>query len=169
MPNVSHTEPHICVSVLELRDLKHSGRHSVILEFRGKVSQSGSIEGFGSFKRVEFSSTFKLPTPLAANQAFWDEHSIRISVLHERFLFDDKVVGECEVPICGARMEEMKDWFPLWYKGGQRGAVKISVLARNVAVPAASATVLPSSERRAEVLASRDQVPVLSVSSDWPT
>lgn len=171
MPATTDQSPHMTVSVIELRDLKHSGKHSVDLWFFGKRMSSGFIDGYGSFKRIAFVVTFRLCSAKTLREDFWAEQYITVTVVHERTFTDDKVVGECKIPILPARTCEVKEWFPLWYNGEKRGAVKVSLKPFNIPVPAASSTVLPFKKpghTTPSRVSEERELPILSVSSDWP-
>jgi hypothetical protein len=169
------------VEVQEATGLKHNGHHAVIISFLYESFQSQFIDGYGSWKVFHYPRRFKLTGALS--KTWWERQRIHISVIHERIFGDDKIVGECFIPISEARSSEILAWFPLIYKGGIRGSVKVRIWAVNVPSPAASATVPLDPVTRSRLLAmkqkdlkndvdviSRDQtetyIPTLSY--EWP-
>jgi hypothetical protein len=135
--------PELRVTVLELRDLKHNGGHSVEVGFQGESSRSPFIDGYGAFKSVQFSNIFPLTNSQALSREFWLKNTLFLTITHQRLISSDKVVGECAIPITQAREAEMVGWFPLRYKGMTRGHVKLEIYTKNVPRPALSATNSP--------------------------
>lgn len=135
--------PELRVTVVELRDLKHNGGHSVEVGFHGPSSRSPFIDGYGAFKAAHFTSIFPLTNSQALSKDFWSTSSVYIAVSHQRLITSDKIVGECAIPIASAREGEMTGWFPLKYKGTNRGFVKLEIYTKNVPRPALSATNSP--------------------------
>ena len=175
--------PEIEVEVLELRDLKHNGGHKVEVTFLGKTSRSQFIDGYGSFKPIRFSTSFPLTETQALSSQFWELNNIYITVIHERLLTEDKIVGDSSVPIKGARDRSTiaghGDWIHLRYKGENRGSVKVRIIPnKDVPTPAISATVTPVSTHvippihRVPLVpraVPRTKSPIDRVSSDWPS
>ena len=135
--------PEIRVTVLEVRDLKHNGGHSVEVSFQGQSSRSPFIDGYGAFKAIHFSNIFPLTNTQALSREFWSTSTLYITITHQRLITADKVVGECSIPIASAREADMVGWFPLRYKGTNRGHVKLEIYTKNVPRPAISATNSP--------------------------
>lgn len=135
--------PELRVTVLELRDLKHNGGHSVEVGFQGQSSRSPFIDGYGAFKSVHFSNIFPLTNSQALSRDFWSNVTLFVTITHQRLIASDKVVGECAIPITQAREADMVGWFALRYKGMTRGHVKLEIYTKNVPRPALSATNSP--------------------------
>jgi len=135
--------PELRVTVLELRDLKHNGGHSVEVNFHGQLSRSPFVDGYGAFKAIHFSNIFPLSNSQAISRDFWSTSTVYITITHQRLITSDKVVGECSIPIASAREGDMVGWFPLRYKGMNRGHVKLEIYTKNVPRPALSATNSP--------------------------
>jgi hypothetical protein len=173
--------PEIDVEILELRDLKHNGGHRVEVTFLGKTSKSQFIDGYGAFKPVRFFTSFPLTESQAIGTKFWELNKVYISVIHERMLMEDKLVGECAVSISGARNRASSlhgEWVHLRYKGENRGSIKVRIMAnKDVPTPAISATVSPvpsmvlldrRGHKESEPLVTSSITPSSKVSSDWP-
>lgn len=135
--------PELRVTVLELRDLKHNGGHSVEVNFQGQSSRSPFIDGYGAFKSIQFSNIFPLTNSQAISRDFWSNGTLFLTITHQRLITSDKIVGECAIPIAAAREADMVGWFPLRYKGTTRGHVKLEIFTKNVPRPALSATNSP--------------------------
>lgn len=148
--------PTLVVTLVEVRGLKHDGSHSVELSLLGHGKKSPFIEGPGNFKSLNYGVSFKLSEEKTLSNSFWNSSMLYVTVIHERTFTPDKVVGECWIPISVARSGPSSTWYALRYKGAQRGSIKVSLIPRHVAAPAASATVLPSDSARVrEIFQSR--------------
>ena len=154
--------PELKVVVLELRDMKHDGGHSVEVRFGDRSTRSSFVEGYGAFKVMNYAVSFRVPVNWSLSAGFWEEGRIQFFVRNQRLLADDKVVGSCAVPIQPARGKSHTAWYSLIYKGAKRGSVKIRIASMETASPAASATVPSSRPPRTQCR----NLP--TVSTDWP-
>lgn len=153
------------VNVHELSGLKHDGHHSVRLTLRTYIRQSAFIDGYGSWKPIEFSTRFKaMPSPSLSDP---ESRTLLVSVIHQRLIEEDKVVGDCAIPLAPFPSGAISGWFPLVYKGSPRGMVKLSITATTISSPAASATVPIDPEIRKRILLER-KARKIEVSNDWP-
>ena len=133
--------PALTVVVQEAQELKHDGNHFVEVTFQGRSTQSDFVDGYGSFKSIDYSTRFPISSADALSPQFWSSGMLYITVVHERMLTSNKVVGECAIAIGGARTGPINGWYPLRYKGQDRGALRVRISPNNVPSPAASATV----------------------------
>ena len=165
MTNYIRSTPELAVSVHELSGLKHNGNHSVRITLCSDTRQSSFFDGYGSWKPIEFSAHFSLIAGVSPN---WLESlALKLEVIHERILTEDKVVGECVISLGTMRNGPMSGWFPLMYQGSSRGKVKLAIKASHMPSPAASATVPLDSDTRSQILLNRKKHQI-SVSSEWP-
>lgn len=172
MSSSTSSSPALVVTLVEVRGLKHDGTHSFELSLLGHGKQSPFTEGPGNFKSLNYSVSFKMSEEKTLSNSFWTSSMLYVTVLHQRMFTPDKVVGECSIPISVARSGPSSTWYALRYKGEQRGSIKVSLIPRHIAPPAASATVLPSdSSRVREIFQSRklpESAPELGAVSPSP-
>ena len=133
-------EPELSLKVLEVQGLKHDGAHAFDVSFMRQSRISRHIDGLGSFKRVNYSVTFRLTPNRVLDDAFWDSVA-HVSIYHERLLTSDKLVGECTIPIRLAKTAGISQWFGIRYKGEERGSLKLHLEFRNMPQRPASITV----------------------------
>ena len=132
------------MTILELRDMKHDGSHSLIVRLGDSERRSDFIDGYGAFKVIKFTTNFPITHSDSLNSSFWSDRLLHVSVTHKRTFFNDKVVGCCAIPIVRARGAEYTAWYSLLHKGSPRGSVKVRIDSKSTTPPAASFTNLPA-------------------------